>query len=218
MWEEFLVYERAVNEAFTNQSIIDLCSYGLDTCSGQAVADVMQCHQFGLAKRHGQWRLIDVRRQDYKAYAVAEPGLFAASGWQCGLRWLIEDRLAIYIAACPERISLKGAHVHLSESLAKKLGPLFQELVVNTAKYGALPSTQGKLLVQWRAVVNGSRNLHIKWSESGISNPTIPNNIGLGTQLIAGALQNYTRAFDGMECTFDLTPDARSLEVWLPFK
>jgi hypothetical protein len=67
-------------------------------------------------------------------------------------------------------------------------------------------------------VVSGSRNLHIKWSESGISNLTIPNDIGLGTQLIARALQNYTRAFDGMDCIFDLTPDAQSLEVWLPFK
>jgi hypothetical protein len=96
MWEAFLVYERAVDEAFTNQSIVGLCSYGLDTCSARAVAHVMQCHQFGLAKRHGRWRLIDVRRQDYKAYAVAEPDVFTTSGWQCGLRWLIKDQLSIY--------------------------------------------------------------------------------------------------------------------------
>ena len=216
MWEEFLVYERAVNEAFRDQSIIGLCSYGLDTCSADAVADVMQCHQFGLAKRHGRWRLIKVRNRDHNASAVTEHDPFT-TGWHGGLRWLIEDQLAIYIGAYPERISLKGDDVDLSESLANKLAPLFNELVINAAKYGALSSTQGKLLVQWRVVVNGSRNLHIKWSESGISNLT-KNNIGLGTQVIAGALQNYTRAFEGMECTFDLTLDARSLEVWLPFK
>jgi len=217
-WEEFLVYERAVNEAFKDQPIIGLCSYGLDACSADAVADVMHCHQFGLAKGRGRWRLIDVRSQDHNTSTATEHGSFTPSGWQGGLRWLIEDQLAIYIGAYPERITLKGGHVHLSESLANNLGPLFNELVINAAKYGALSSTQGKLLVQWRVVVNGSRTLHIKWSERGISSLTIPNNIGLGTQLIAGTLQNYTRVFDGMECTFDLTMDARSLEVWLPFK
>jgi hypothetical protein len=218
MWEEFLVYERAVNEAFKDQSIIGLCSYALDTCPAEAVADVVRCHQFALAKRHGRWRLIDVGGQGHKASAVTEHDAFTISGWQCGLRWLIEDQLAIYIGAYPERVSLKGGHVHLSESLANNLRPLFNELVINAAKYGALSSTRGKLVVQWRVVANGSRNLHIKWSESGISSMTIANNIGLGTQLIAGALQNYTRAFDGIECTFDLTSDTRSLEVWLPFK
>jgi hypothetical protein len=59
-------------------------------------------------------------------------------------------------------------------------------------------------------VVNGSRHLHITWRESGIASLTIPNGIGFGTQLIAGALQNYTRAFDGMQCTFDLTRDLHS--------
>jgi len=76
-----------------------------------------------------------------------------------------------------------GDHVcHFFRSVAD-----LNELVINAAKYGALSSTRA----------NGSRNLHIKWSESGISSLTIPNNIGLGTQLIAGALQNHTRAFDG---------------------
>jgi len=113
---------------------------------------------------------------------------------------------------------LRGGHVQLSESQASKLGPLFNELVTNAARYGALSSTQNMLVVQWRVVANGSRNLHIKWTERRIPSLTIPYNIEISTQMIASALQNWARAFDGMECTFDLTRDTRSLEVWLPFK
>jgi hypothetical protein len=40
-WDEFLVYERAVNDAFKDQPIMALCSYAMDRCSADAVADVM---------------------------------------------------------------------------------------------------------------------------------------------------------------------------------
>src|SRR5262249_13266696 len=185
-----------------------------------AVADVMHCHQFGLTKRHDRWRLIEISSQHDKAPAVVEHESFTTSTWQGGLRRLIEDQLAIYIGAYPERIALKGGHVQLSKSHASELRRLFDELVTNAAKYGALSSTRGKLVVQWRVVVNGSRNLHIKWTESGISGVTIPYNIALAATLIAEAFQNCARAFEtmGMECTFDLTLDTRSLELWLPFK
>jgi len=222
-WDDFLVYERAVNEAFRNQQIIALCSYEMDGCSADAVTNVMHCHRFGLAKPHGRWRLLEVRNHDYKTSALT------TSGREGGLRRLIEDQLAIYIAAYPERIALQGGHVQLSESQANKLGPLFNELVTNAARYGGLSSNQNKLVVQWRVVANGSRNLHIKWSESGISGLisgltsgptglTIPYDIELSTRMIASQLQNWARAFEDIECTFDLTLDTRSLEVWLPFK
>jgi hypothetical protein len=217
-WEEFLVYERAVDEAFRDQPIIALCSYEMDSCPAGAVADVLHCHQFGLAKGHGRWRLIEGRSHDHQSTAAAGHDCITTFGRRGGLRQLIEDQLAIYIGAYPERIALKGGHVQLSELQATKLGPLFNELVINATRFGALSSTQGKLVVQWRIVVNGSRNIHITWTERGISSPTVRHNIELGTQLIAGALQNCRRAFDGMECTFNLTPDTRSLEVWLPFK
>jgi hypothetical protein len=41
MWEEFMAYERAGNDAFKGQAIIGLCSYGIDTCLPRAAADVM---------------------------------------------------------------------------------------------------------------------------------------------------------------------------------
>ena len=82
------------------------------------------------------------------------------------LRRVIEDQLAIYMGAYPGRIELKGGRVRLSEPQATKLAVLINELVTDAAKYGALAS-HGKLAVQWRMVVNGSRRVFIKWTESG---------------------------------------------------
>ena len=205
-WDDFLVYERAVNEAFKDQRIIGLCSYPMDGCSADAVLDVTHCHRHGLAKRLGHWDLIEVRRHGRETSAVAHD-LFATSDWQGeDLRRLVEDQLTVFIGAYPERIALNGGHVQLSGSQATKLGILLNELVANAARYGALSSTQGRLAVQWRVVVNGSRRLHIKWTESGMSGLTIPDKVGFGTRLIASAVENCERIFEpsGMVCTFEL--------------
>ena len=168
--------------------------------------DVTHCHRHGLAKRHGHWDLIEVRRHGREIQAVGHDP-FATLEWQAeDLRRLVEDQLAVFIGAYPERIMLKGGHVQLSGSQATKLGILFNELVANAARYGALSSTQGKLAVQWRVVVNGSRRLQIRWTESGMSGLTVPDKVGFGTRLIASAVENCVRIFNptGMACTFEL--------------
>jgi hypothetical protein len=218
-WDEFLIYERAVDEAFKDQRIIGLCSYPVDGCSAAAVVDVTHCHGLGLAKRHGHWDLIEVRRHGREISALGHDPL-ATSAWQGEeVRRVIEDQLAIIIGAYPERIALKGGHVHLSGSQAAKLGILISEFATNAARYGALSSTQGKLAVQWRVVANGSRNLHIQWTESGMSSLTIPNKIGRGTRLMASAVQNCLRVFDntGMECTFELSLEGNHVNLVLDF-
>ena len=205
-WDDFLVYERAVDEAFKDQRIILLCSYPLDGCSADAVLDVTHCHRHGLAKRHGHWDLIEVRRHGRETQAVGHDPFATSDSRAEDLRRLVEDQLAMFIGAYPERIMLKGGHVQLSGSQATKLGILFNEFVANAARYGALSSTQGRLAVQWRVVVNGSRRLHIKWTESGMSGLTIPDKVGFGTRLIASAVENCERIFEpsGMVCTFEL--------------
>jgi hypothetical protein len=221
MWEEFLAYERAVNDAFKGQAIIGLCSYGLDTCLPHAVADVMHCHALSLAKCHDCWRLIEIKRHDSEDSAELEDDHFAASERQKGgVRRLVEDQLAVYIGAFPDRIALHGDHVQLSRSQAAKLGVLVSQLVANSARYGALSSIQGKLAVHWSMVVNGSRNLHITWTETGISGLSATTSIGQGTHLIAAAMQSCIRdsLTRGAECGFEIGPDMRSLHVRLPAK
>jgi len=58
-WDAFMSYERAVNEAFCQREIIALCSYCLDRCQAEDVIDVCSHHQFALARRHGNWELME---------------------------------------------------------------------------------------------------------------------------------------------------------------
>jgi MEDS: MEthanogen/methylotroph, DcmR Sensory domain len=205
-WDDFLIYERAVDDAFRDQRILALCSYPINGRSAGAMLDVTHCHGHGLAKRHGHWDLIEVRGDGRQASAL-EHDLHATSGWQgAELREVIEDQLAMLIGVYPDRISLNGGHVQLSPSQTAKLAVLFSEFAANAAKYGALSSTQGEVDVQWRLVVNGSGRLHIEWTERGTSGLTIPGKIGRGTRLLASTVQNCARVFDttGMLCTFEL--------------
>jgi hypothetical protein len=205
-WDDFLIYERAVDDAFRDRRILALCSYPISLCSADAMLDVTRCHGHGLARRDGHWDLIEVRSHDREPSA-AEHDPYATSAWQgVELRQVIEDQLALLIGAYPDRISLNGGHVHLSPSHTAKLAVLFSELATNAAKYGALSSTQAKIDVEWLVVVNGSGRLHIKWTERGMSGLTIPDKIGRGTRLLAATVQNCARVFHtaGMECTFEL--------------
>ncbi|RPH54168.1 hypothetical protein EHM82_07250, partial [bacterium] len=58
-WHEFVEYESMVNEAFRRFRIIALCSYSLDHCCAEDVLDVCRNHQFALARRQGDWELIE---------------------------------------------------------------------------------------------------------------------------------------------------------------
>jgi hypothetical protein len=44
------------------------------------------------------------------------------------------------------------------------------------------------------------------WTEQGLPRLTIPEKVGRGTRVIAGAVDNYVRVFEpaGMLCTFEL--------------
>jgi anti-sigma regulatory factor (Ser/Thr protein kinase) len=200
-WDEFLIFERNVNDVFRGRPITALCGYSFDRCSAKGVVDVVHCHGLGLARRHDRWGLFEVRSHgDHVAPSSPRGG---------ELRRLVEDQLAIFIGACPGRIALKGSRVQLSRSQASKLAILFSELATNAAKYGALSWPRGKLAVHWRVVVNGSRRLHVRWMESGADKLAVPEQAGSGTQLMAAMAENCVRVFNhtGIVCTFELSLD-----------
>lgn len=207
-WDEFLVCERAATEIFPGQAITVLCGYSFDRCSAKGVVDVVHCHGFGLAKRDGRWGLFEVRSHGgMEAVGDSRHTPPARRGEE--LRRVVEDQLAIFIGACPERIAVKGGPVRLSGPQATKLAILLSELATNAAKYGALVSPRGQLAVQWRVIANGSRRLHVRWTESGAVNLAVPETIGSGTQLMAGMVENCVRLFSpaGMVCEFELSLD-----------
>ncbi len=58
-WTNFMEYEKKVNAAFRRYNIVALCTYCMNSCSASDVIDVCCHHQFALARREGQWELLE---------------------------------------------------------------------------------------------------------------------------------------------------------------
>ena len=58
-WKDFREYEEGLNEAVANQRLAVLCTYPLAACGATEILDVVRSHQFALARRHGNWDLIE---------------------------------------------------------------------------------------------------------------------------------------------------------------
>lgn len=57
--KDFFAYEKQVNEWITNQSMTVMCTYPLAKSGATEVLDVVQAHQFAIARRQGEWEVIE---------------------------------------------------------------------------------------------------------------------------------------------------------------
>jgi hypothetical protein len=214
-WNEFMLYEHAVTDAFRDQPITALCSYCMTQCSADAAADVMRNHPLSLSKNHGRWDLVATtgHRRGRSAASVGRqrlpktPELSSPLGSATELTPILEDALACHIPLFPGRVLLEGCRVRFSTAQSILMRIVIHELVVNATKYGALSEPHGKVSVRWCISANGSRRLHVTWTEEGMAKLVIPDKVGLGTLLLAQAVENCVRVFDptGMVCTFELS-------------
>ena len=75
-WDDFLDYERKVDNNIGERQVISLCAYFLDIYSAADVIDVAFNHQFSLIKRKGKWgRIENSRRQNITERKWIEEGL-----------------------------------------------------------------------------------------------------------------------------------------------
>jgi PAS domain S-box-containing protein len=58
-WKNFCDYEKQVNDSFTDMPIALLCTYPLSRSSATEILDVVQNHKFALARRQGEWEIIE---------------------------------------------------------------------------------------------------------------------------------------------------------------
>jgi C4-dicarboxylate-specific signal transduction histidine kinase len=58
-WKHFCEYEEGLNAAVANQRLAVLCTYPLAACGAMEILDVVRTHQFAVAKRHGDWDVIE---------------------------------------------------------------------------------------------------------------------------------------------------------------
>lgn len=99
------------------------------------------------------------------------------------------------------RLTLNGPNVALEPAMAVSLGMIFHELATNAAKYGALSSGGGRVLVDWSVADLNNPQLGIIWRETGGPSVTSPERRGFGSRLIernvrhdlAGTVQMHYR-------------------------
>jgi PAS domain S-box-containing protein len=58
-WKTFLEYEQSLNDALAHQRMIVLCTYPLSARNASEIFDVAHAHQVAIAKRHGQWEMLE---------------------------------------------------------------------------------------------------------------------------------------------------------------
>jgi PAS domain S-box-containing protein len=58
-WKDFFAYEKRVNDWITDQFMTVSCTYPLAKSGAAEVLDVVQAHQFAIARRHGEWEVIE---------------------------------------------------------------------------------------------------------------------------------------------------------------
>ncbi len=58
-WKDFFAYEKQVNDWITNQSMTVMCTYPLAKSGATEVLDVVQAHQFAIARRQGEWEVVE---------------------------------------------------------------------------------------------------------------------------------------------------------------
>ena len=108
--------------------------------------------------------------------------LLTRSHWEgADLRAILEHETDAF---GPTRISLNGPPVALEPATALSLGMIFHELATNAAKYGALSTPDGRVLIDWAVADQRAPRLTLSWRE--IDGPKIaaPNRKGFGSRLI----------------------------------
>jgi two-component sensor histidine kinase len=108
--------------------------------------------------------------------------LLTRSHWEgADLRSILEHETQ---AHDQHRILLNGPSLALDSASALSLGMVFHELATNAAKYGALTSGEGRVLVDWSVSNQTARTLHLTWREEGGSGAVQPTHRGFGSRLI----------------------------------
>jgi PAS domain S-box-containing protein len=125
-----------------------------------------------------------------RLHALSEAhGLLATQSWgRTPLELLAGQVLAPYGGA-DSRIEFGGPHVDLPPKTALALSMVLHELVTNAAKYGALSNPQGRLSIVWQ-LNQQTTNVHLNWSEYGVTDMTPPSKTGFGTRLINATIKH----------------------------
>lgn len=114
-------------------------------------------------------------------------GLLAQTRWVgADLQRLVEEEVAPYRGGqCPQ-VEVKGPALVLEPHAAQSMAIALHELATNAAKYGALSTPAGRVVVEWKRTTRGG--LIVRWAESGGPKVSMPSRRGFGTGAIDGTV------------------------------
>jgi two-component sensor histidine kinase len=134
--------------------------------------------------------------------------LLTRTGWrEADMSQLIEAS----IGAHGDRIDRAGPPAALSPHTAVSLSMVFHELATNSAKYGALSASSGRVSLTW-AIDPASGNLTFTWRETGGPPVSEPTTLGFGVRLIEGSIRREQKG----QARFDFRPEGLVFEASLP--
>jgi PAS domain S-box-containing protein len=124
---------------------------------------------------------------------------------------LLRRELAPY--ATDDNTQIVGPPITLSAEAGHAVAMVLHELTTNAAKYGALSSREGRVLVRWQRPANGNAHeaLVIDWQETGSPSTAVPSKPGYGTSVIRdlvpyelGGSVDLVLAAEGLRCRLEI--------------
>ena len=160
------------------------------------------------------------RAESKEAYVEAVEGritalsrahvLLSQSRWQgANLSRILDEELAPYRRSDGEKIVSSGPEVFLDPATAQIVALTLHELATNAAKYGALSSSSGRVMLSWQLAAD---RLDMGWMESGGPVVRAPVAQGYGTRVIGASVE---RQLDG-SAIFDWRPEGLRFTMSIP--
>jgi two-component sensor histidine kinase/DNA-binding response OmpR family regulator len=160
------------------------------------------------------------RGESVKAYMQAVEGRIGAlarvhtilslSSWQgAEISKLVDEELAPYLVN--DQIVFSGLNVQLQPATAQTLAMALHELVTNSAKYGALSTPNGRLLVHWKVEAD---ILELVWEERDGPVVEQPASRGFGTRSVIASIESQL----GGHAEFDWRPEGLICRLSVPLR
>ncbi len=125
------------------------------------------------------------------ALAMAHDQITADNWGPASLRKLVTAEAAAYLASKADRVLLTGPEVMLEPKAFTTVALVIHELVTNSAKYGALSDSHGRVHIETE--FNGQGELILRWVEEGGPPVKVPTSRGFGTTLIERSIAHDLR-------------------------
>ncbi len=107
----------------------------------------------------------------------------------------------------PARFDIDGPKIWLPASQSLTLVMAMHELATNAAKYGALSTEEGRVLIAWRASENGEGpRIAMSWRETGGPAAAPPTHKGFGSMLLQRTLDDVVTDYgpSGFTCEWQI--------------